>query len=616
VFAGEAWPSSARYAGDASPAIDTNGDGHTLNGDFGTAFDTWNLKHHDWSVNDPIDADPNAIPSSTYTASGWTPLPAQIPAGFDPPRVHQRGNAWSDLWDLFRATMVWRHNLEFARWITTSPDPLTGATVPTDRWFSDQIPADYLFGFTPDNPDLRLLTSASPHWTADVSPYGSLGITSFNQNVGGTLFRTLAGVAPQIAKRRVRWGIFEWNPSLPAHPDVNQYRQDMTLVEQYRPSVLAPFAWNRTDFPIENTGFESALRELVNRIKVIPLTLSRSALYAASTTNGAQRTPPQSIRVSGAPGETPPWSIASASPFLAVTMGADGRSFSVEPKVQSYAPGTMTGSVTVASSDPGYAAVTLTVTLEVKAPGAGAPPFGTFETPADGAIVRGEVGVTGWAVDDFGIAGVDIYRSPEPGEPVQANGLVFIGTATLVAGARPDVLGTFPANPLAEQAGWGYLLLTNMLPNRGNGVFTLWAVARDYDGRTATLGSRRVDCRNSTATLPFGTIDTPAQGATVSGTIVNFGWALTPQPGMIPLDGSTIGVFIDGVLVGHPAYNRFRADIASLFPGYANSNGAVGFFTIDTSTLANGVHTLAWGVVDNRGRAQGIGSRFFTVANP
>ena len=33
-FAGEAWEFSSRYAGDASPGSDTNGDGHTLNGDF------------------------------------------------------------------------------------------------------------------------------------------------------------------------------------------------------------------------------------------------------------------------------------------------------------------------------------------------------------------------------------------------------------------------------------------------------------------------------------------------------------------------------------------------------------------------------------------------------
>jgi hypothetical protein len=60
----------------------------------------------------------------------------------------------------------------------------------------------------------------------------------------------------------------------------------------------------------------------------------------------------------------------------------------------------------------------------------------------------------------------------------------------------------------------------------------------------------------------------------------------------------------------------FRPDIASLFPGYANSGGAVGHFALDTTTLSNGVHTIAWVVVDSGGNASGIGSRYFTVANP
>jgi hypothetical protein len=37
---------------------------------------------------------------------------------------------------------------------------------------------------------------------------------------------------------------------------------------------------------------------------------------------------------------------------------------------------------------------------------------------------------------------------------------------------------------------------------------------------------------------------------------------------------------------------------------------------LDTTALTNGVHTTAWGVVDNQGAAQGIGSRHFTVMNP
>jgi hypothetical protein len=84
---------------------------------------------------------------------------------------------------------------------------------------------------------------------------------------------------------------------------------------------------------------------------------------------------------------------------------------------------------------------------------------------------------------------------------------------------------------------------------------------------------------------------------------------------VIPFDGSTITVYVDSVPVGHPTYNQFRSDIASLFPGHANSNGAVGFFYIDTTKLANGVHTISWTVFDNVGHGDGVGSRFFNVQN-
>ena len=119
-----------------------------------------------------------------------------------------------------------------------------------------------------------------------------------------------------------------------------------------------------------------------------------------------------------------------------------------------------------------------------------------------------------------------------------------------------------------------------------------------------------------TATKPFGAIDTPSQGGTTSGAnFVNFGWALTQNPKFIPTDGSTINVLVDGSLVGKADYNHFRSDIAGLFPGLANSNAAVGFRILDTTALANGLHTISWAVTDNAGAIEGIGSRFFTVAN-
>jgi hypothetical protein len=243
------------------------------------------------------------------------------------------------------------------------------------------------------------------------------------------------------------------------------------------------------------------------------------------------------------------------------------------------------------------------------------PPFGTVDTPANNATgLTGSFAVTGWALDDVGITAVRVMRDPVSGEPAGVK--IPVGTATRVSGARPDVAAANPTAAERDKAGWGYLLLSNMLPNRGNGTYTLYMYADDADGQTTLLGTRTITCTNSSATRPFGAIDTPDQGATVSGTqYVNFGWALTPLPKTIPKDGSTIGVFIDGVLRGRPTYNQFRPDIAGLFPGLNNTSGAIGALVINTTTITNGLHTIQWVVTDDQGAAEGIGSRYFTVGN-
>jgi hypothetical protein len=250
-------------------------------------------------------------------------------------------------------------------------------------------------------------------------------------------------------------------------------------------------------------------------------------------------------------------------------------------------------------------------------PGPIGPPFGAFDTPANGATgVVGAAAVTGWALDDTQVTRVQIYRNPLAGEPTSPNGRVYIGDATFVAGARPDVAALYPAYPNANRAGWGYMLLTNMLPSQGNGSFTLYAYAYDDGGGSTLLGSKAITCANASATKPFGTLDTPAQGATVSGSAYAvFGWVLTPQPAVVPVTGSTLQVYVDGAPVGVPTYNLYRSDIAQLFPGYANSGGAVFHYVLNTTPLANGIHSIAVSATDNQGHTDGIGSRYFWVQN-
>ena len=74
-------------------------------------------------------------------------------------------------------------------------------------------------------------------------------------------------------------------------------------------------------------------------------------------------------------------------------------------------------------------------------------------------------------------------------------------------------------------------------------------------------------------------------------------------------------VYVNGEELGHPDYGHNRSDVANLFPGYANTDGAVGYFYLDTTEYSNGVHLISWNVQDSGGNSADIGTRYFTIVN-
>jgi hypothetical protein len=289
--------------------------------------------------------------------------------------------------------------------------------------------------------------------------------------------------------------------------------------------------------------------------------------------------------------------------------GTDSSVLSITVSQAGLPSGTYTGKVVVTDPNASNSPYNINVTFNVYQAGASASPFGLFETPTGGATVMSSIPVTGWALDDVGIDSVKIYRK-------SGNSDIYIGDALMVEGARPDVEAAYPNYPNCNKVGWGYMLLTNFLPNSDSGSYDLVAKAVDNEGNETVLGTKQIHCDNLHAVKPFGALDTPFPGETVSGTgFVNFGWVLTPPPNSIPTDGSTIDVWVDGINLGHPVYNNYRSDIATLFPGYSNSNGAVGYFYLDTTAFENGVHTIQWTAKDNADNTDGIGSRYFTIQN-
>ena len=436
----------------------------------------------------------------------------------------------------------------------------------------------------------------------------------------------------------VRWTASKTGGTVRVYYDADKNPSAKTLIgSTSASSVNGSLNWNTSGLPQnaqyyvyvefdDGTNVNGAYSKWPIRIdhsgaSTARLVLNRSLLNFGITA-GTIKTPQQILRLStvNAAAGQPCWTATADLAFLTVSpsSGCGAATLTVSLINQTYhGIGDFTGYIRVTSSgainSPQY------VQTIVRVLGATSPPAGTIDTPADGATVTGSVPVTGWAVDDVGIARVTICRSPVAGEqgghPACGPNQVYLGDAVTIDDARPDVVAVSPTTPMNYRAGWGFMVLTNMLPNQGNGSFTFHANAFDLDGRSAGLGSRNVVAANATATEPFGAIDTPGQGETVSGSIANFGWVLSRVRRADPPGGGTVTVYIDGVAVGSPSGWNQRSDLSAAFPGYPGINTALGVYGLNTTGYANGLHTIAWVVTDNGGVTAGIGSRFFSIFN-
>lgn len=338
-------------------------------------------------------------------------------------------------------------------------------------------------------------------------------------------------------------------------------------------------------------------------------------------TGGPHTTQPEPILIANAVTPGAAWTATPTEPWLDISpasgVGPTLAAISIDAaQAAILTRGVYQGFVSITGSDAPQSPRQIFVQLYVTdSTSQTFPPIGVVDIPMNGSTgLSGAVPVGGWSVDDVGIRRVQIFRNSVGSEPP---GEVFLGDATRVRGARPDIAG-MSRSPEATRGGWGFMILSNVLPNLGNGTFTLSAYADDIEGHRTLLGRKTVSFDNTSSTLPFGTIDVPAQGGNASGVVNIQGWVLA-QPGRtIPFDGSTIRLVIDGAIQPHAAsYGNPRPDVAAFFPfpTYANANGPAAQFTYDTAVLANGLHTVAWIATDDQGATEGLGSRYFNVVN-
>lgn len=455
----------------------------------------------------------------------------------------------------------------------------------------------------------------------------------------------LAALEKTNGSYTIRWAFSETSGTVDLYWDNDASGFDGTLIQRDINAAAGQYTWDASNIATstptsyyiyavfrDGTGAANNSNQAYARWPILVdstynalprIVLNRPTLNFGVTAIN-KLTGPQIVRVTVVGSGAPCWTVDDIGPSrdFVVTNGSGcgNGSFTVALKNQNYfaiGTGETTLRVRNTSSTNTFGNAPQYVHAWIRISGAGTPPAGLVDTPASGVAVSGSVPVTGWVVDDIDVTSVGVYRSPVAGEGTAD---VFIGSAVRVDDARPDVEAAFPNSPFNYRTGWGYLMLTNFLPNGGDGTYLLKVFATDREGNRTLLGSRSIVGQNSSAIRPFGAIDTPDQGETVSGTVNNFGWVLARGPALASPGASafaTVAVVIDGVGVGSPTGWTSRGDLTTLFPAatYPGVNKALGVFSFDSTLYANGVHTIAWGVTADNGESDGIGSRYFDVVN-
>ena len=188
----------------------------------------------------------------------------------------------------------------------------------------------------------------------------------------------------------------------------------------------------------------------------------------------------------------------------------------------------------------------------------------------DRAQVSGAVAIGGWALDDLEVARVLIYReAPFAGGACEPR-LSLDGSVRAWGTARRSS-SAYPTMPRNDRAGFGFMILTNMLPNQSNGLIPH---SCGGSGCRSSLDPARVTDDLLLQRLRHSAVLHNRHASTELDyrlqNYLNFGCALTPQPAMIPTDRSSIQVIVYCAPVFNPTYNLFLPDVVrSLFQFFA-----------------------------------------------
>jgi Big-like domain-containing protein len=219
-----------------------------------------------------------------------------------------------------------------------------------------------------------------------------------------------------------------------------------------------------------------------------------------------------------------------------------------------------------------------------------------IDQPTPSQVLWHEATVSGWAVDDN--TAIKTIAIAVDGQTVGS---------TTPSISRPDVCAVFQNRPGCPNVGWSASLDTDLLTN-GAHTITVTAVS-EVDAEATTSTTINVTNGNGVDTTKVN-IDVPnAQSGNLSGPQTFAGWAINDDA------NATVTIFIDGVT--DPGVTSVaRPDVCAMYPDAGNCPNVGWSIPVDTTLLANGVHTLQVVATSSTNpAATASSSTMFTVAN-
>jgi N-acetylmuramoyl-L-alanine amidase len=171
---------------------------------------------------------------------------------------------------------------------------------------------------------------------------------------------------------------------------------------------------------------------------------------------------------------------------------------------------------------------------------------------------------------------------------------VTVGNATYGV-LRPDVCAAYPGRVGCPNVGYNYALNTSVL-TAGSHVITVSA--------TDTEGNPEIGSTSVTISVASGPpdvyIETPTSGAVINGTTTVGGWAIDSAVSVgTPIASVVIKVDIN--VVGTASYGISRPDVCAAFPDRPSCPNVGWNYSLDTTKLTGGSHTLTATATDTDG---------------